>query len=262
VRLPILCFVLLAAVGPAPAGLRCPPGSFVAHAGTRLLGDGPGSRDIVRLLGDDRRVLVAFGAVCPPVRARAQARRVVARWRPGRCGLAGGVRLKMVLDADCQIARGRVRRAGAPPVRLEAARCAADGLVSAGTGEECAGDTACGADRRCVDCRCVPGVAFARGVEPTFQGCLTVACHEGPTAVGSVDLAPGRAYAELLGRGARAGPCAGQPLVLPGDPDASVLWKRLAGSECGGRMPLGSPLLPAGELDAIRTWIAEGAPEN
>jgi hypothetical protein len=105
-------------------------------------------------------------------------------------------------------------------------------------------------------------VSFARDVQPIFRGCLTVACHEGPTAVGTVDLVADRAYAELRGRSARAGACAGQPLVVPGDPDASVLWKRLGGSECGGSMPLGSSLLPAADLDAIRTWLAQGAPAN
>jgi len=261
VRIRIVCLIILAAVGPTSARLRCPGGSFVEHVGTRLLVDGP-SRDIVRIVRDDRRVLVALGAVCPPVRARAHGLRVVARWPQGRCALAGRVALKMVLDVDCEIARGRVHRTGARPVPFEAARCAADGVVSAGSGEECAGAGACAPDRRCVDCGCVPRVDFARDVAPTFQNCLTVACHEGPTANGMVDLAPGRAYSELMGRGAHAGACAGQPLVVPGDPDASVLWKRITGSECGGRMPFGSPLLPGVQLDAIRTWIAEGAPEN
>ena len=260
-RFRIVCLAILAAVGPASAGLRCPAGSFVVHGGTGLLAGGP-RHDVVSMVGKGRRLLVALGVVCPPVQARARGRRVVARWPPGRCAIAGRVTLKLALDADCQIARGRVRRAGARPVPLDAARCAADGIVSAGTGEECADSAGCPPDRRCVDCRCVPPVDFARDVAPTFQGCLTVACHEGPTAVGSVDLAPGRAYPELLGRSARAGACGGRPLVVPGDSDASVLWKRVAGPECGGRMPLGSALLPAAELDAIRTWIAEGAPES
>ena len=258
----ILSFVVLAAVGSASAGLRCPIGSFVVQSGTRLLADGPGSYDVVRLTADDRRMRVALDVTCPPVRAHARGRRVMARWPPGRCGFRERVKLKMVLDADCEIARGGVRRAGARPVEFTAARCARDGVVSGDTGEECAGADACGPGLWCVDCRCVPLVSFSRDVRPIFQNCLTVACHEGPTAVGTVDLTPDRAYAELRGRGAHAGACAGQALVMAGDPDASVLWKRIGGSECGGSMPLGSPLLPAADLDAIRTWIAQGAPAN
>jgi hypothetical protein len=232
------------------------------QTGTRLLADGPGSYDVVRVTADDRRMRVALDVTCPPGRARARGRRLTARWPRGRCGVPERVTLKMVLDANCEVARGRVRRAGFGRVEFMATRCAPDGVVSSDTGEECAGADACGPGLGCVDCRCVPLVSFARDVKPIFQGCLTVACHEGPTANGSVDLAPDRAYAELRSRGARAGACAGQAFVVPGDPDASVLWKRVGGSECGGSMPLGSPLLPAADLDAIRAWIAQGAPAN
>jgi hypothetical protein len=262
VRFAILLLILHTVAGSASARLRCPVGSFVVHSGTRLLGDGPGSYDVVRLTADDRRMRVAVGVTCPPVPARARGRRVTARWPRGRCGLPERVKLKIVFDADCEIVRGNVRRAHARRMEFVAARCAQDGVLSGGAGEECATADACGPGRSCVDCRCVPLVSFARDVQPIFQNCQTVACHEGPTAVGSVDLTPNRAYAELRSRSARAGACGGQALVAPGDPDASVLWKRIGGTECGGSMPLGSSLLPAADLDRIRTWLAQGAPAN
>lgn len=233
------------------------------HTGAPLLGNAIGSRETVRVFADGQRTLVAIGVACPPVRARTHGRRLVARWPPGRCGLTSPrVTLKLALDADCQLAQGRVRRAGTPPVTLRAARCAPDGAVSAEAGEECAGDDACGSDRHCLDCRCVPRVDFARDILPIFQGCMTVACHEGPTGTGIVDLLPEQAFLQLRARSARTGTCAGQPIVVPGDPDASVFWKRVGGEECGGRMPLGSSLLPTAELDAIRAWIAQGATER
>jgi Planctomycete cytochrome C len=261
-RLALVCLAVLACVRHAPARLRCAPGSFVVQAGTRLLPAASGDYDVVHVTTDGERMRVALDATCPPIRARARGRRLTARWPRGRCAVPESVTLKMVLDDGCEVARGRVRRSGSRAVALLAARCAADDVVSAGTGEEYAAADACGPDRRCVDCRCVPVVGFVRDVQPIFQNCLTAACHEGADAAGSFELVPERAYEELLARRARAGACGGQPLVVPGDPDASVLWKRVGGTTCGASMPLGSPLLPAADVDAIRAWIAQGAPAN
>ena len=51
--------------------------------------------------------------------------------------------------------------------------------------------------------------------------------------------------------------------VIPGDPDASDLYKRLLGpTEDGGlQMPLGTEPLPAQFIDTIRRWILTGAPD-
>jgi hypothetical protein len=261
-RLTLLCAAFLGVAAPVSAGLRCDGGSFTMQPGTRVLPGAPGSYDLVRVIPDGRRMNVSIDAACPPVRAHAAGRRIVARWPRGACGVPERVTLKMVLDAACEIARGRVRRTGLRPAGLLAARCASDGVVSAEAGEECATPDACGPDRRCVDCRCAPVVSFVRDVQPAFQNCMTVACHQGANAVGLFELVPDRAYEQLLARRARAGACGGQPLVAPGNPDASVLWKRLGGTECGGRMPLGSVALPAADIDAIRAWIAQGAPAN
>ena len=50
--------------------------------------------------------------------------------------------------------------------------------------------------------------------------------------------------------------------VIPGNPDASELYKRLLGpTENGVQMPFGQPQLPAQSIDTIRRWILAGAPE-
>ena len=46
--------------------------------------------------------------------------------------------------------------------------------------------------------------------------------------------------------------------VVPGDPEASRLYKRLLG-EGGALMPLGGPPLPDAEIETIKSWIASGA---
>ena len=50
--------------------------------------------------------------------------------------------------------------------------------------------------------------------------------------------------------------------VVPGNPDASELYKRLLGpTENGAQMPFGLPQLPAQSIDTIRRWILAGAPD-
>ena len=49
--------------------------------------------------------------------------------------------------------------------------------------------------------------------------------------------------------------------VVPGNPDASELYKRLIITETAKRMPLGQPQLPARSINTIRNWILAGAPD-
>ena len=50
--------------------------------------------------------------------------------------------------------------------------------------------------------------------------------------------------------------------VVPGNPDASELYKRLLGpTENGVQMPFGLPQLPPQSIDTVRRWILAGAPE-
>ena len=48
--------------------------------------------------------------------------------------------------------------------------------------------------------------------------------------------------------------------VVPGNPDASRLYKRLLG-EGGALMPLGGPPLPDAEIETVKSWISAGAPD-
>ena len=50
--------------------------------------------------------------------------------------------------------------------------------------------------------------------------------------------------------------------VLPGNPNASELYKRLLGpTENGVQMPFGLPQLPPQSIDIVRRWILAGAPD-
>ena len=48
--------------------------------------------------------------------------------------------------------------------------------------------------------------------------------------------------------------------VVPEDPDASALYKRLL-AEGGALMPLGGPPLPDAEIETVKNWILAGAPD-
>jgi hypothetical protein len=78
---------------------------------------------------------------------------------------------------------------------------------------------------------------------------------------------PDVAYANLVGVPART--VAGLARVAPGDPAGSLLWNLLAkgigipGADAlrGIAMPIGGRL-SADDVDAVRLWIAAGAPQD
>ncbi|MDB4971787.1 MAG: hypothetical protein JWN48_128 [Myxococcaceae bacterium] len=90
-------------------------------------------------------------------------------------------------------------------------------------------------------------------------------CHSMPasdTSNGllSVGTTQAAAYAALVGKVARGSQCSGMPLVVPGDPEASLfLLKFSEAPPCGSRMPLGGSVLSAALLEQVRSWIAAGA---
>lgn len=85
--------------------------------------------------------------------------------------------------------------------------------------------------------------------------CGVDGCHatSGPQA--GLDLASPEARDRLLAASASSS-CVGQPLLSPSAPQESVLYLKVAGTQCGAQMPsLGDTLSPV-ELDCLRRWIA------
>lgn len=110
-------------------------------------------------------------------------------------------------------------------------------------------------------------VTFDRDVQAVFDRSCTGGCHE-PGGVGErdagLDLTQAVSYDELFDPTlSRNG-----PLLIPGDPDNSLLVWKLEGVDPGGRpvfgerMPQGRPSLSAPEISAIRAWISSGAPRT
>lgn len=91
-------------------------------------------------------------------------------------------------------------------------------------------------------------VSFALDILPIFQQ-ECIHCHGG---AGNLDL---DSYQGLMDGGVSG------PVVIPGQPDDSLLPKRLDGT-ITPQMPADGPPLSSLEIDRIRQWILEGALDN
>jgi hypothetical protein len=102
-------------------------------------------------------------------------------------------------------------------------------------------------------------------------GCTGNVCHTTPgldTPAGGLDLTREHAYRDLVD--VRADLSLDPPLsrVLPGDPEHSLLYLKLAAKTSpeklptggGAPMPLGLPALRADQLLLVQLWIQAGAP--
>ena len=99
------------------------------------------------------------------------------------------------------------------------------------------------------------------------KSCVNAACHAVPATAGGLDLSYELSYQNLVGQTPQnpAAAAAGMKLVDPGSPDNSFILTKLTGPtapELGARMPLTAGKLHDAKIDAIRTWIAAGAPRD
>lgn len=90
-------------------------------------------------------------------------------------------------------------------------------------------------------------------------------CHSMPASdISNGNLSTGMdqaaAHAALVGATSTSSRCAGQPLVVPFEPDQSLFLDKFAATpSCGDRMPLGGMALSAEEVSLVRGWIEAGA---
>lgn len=106
-------------------------------------------------------------------------------------------------------------------------------------------------------------------VEPTLGNvqaqvfnlsCGYSTCHDA-SAGGGLSLAEGESYASLVGGAAHGDPT--KTLVIAGDPDNSYLMMKLSrdGDIVGDPMPPGASV-ESSQLELVRGWILDGAPNN
>jgi mono/diheme cytochrome c family protein len=98
----------------------------------------------------------------------------------------------------------------------------------------------------------VSGPGFATEVLPLFQE-HCVACHSATQAVGGWDAST---YDGVLESGDHA------PVVIPGDPEGSLLVQKLLGTQTvGSPMPMPQVLRPE-QVQVVIEWVLDGAPDN
>lgn len=122
-----------------------------------------------------------------------------------------------------------------------------------------------------IDCSDVPAsgegsapvsnVSFSSDVQPIFTAsCATMGCHRTPNPQAALNLLQGQSWSQLVNVTSQG--YAPALRVVPGDPDGSVLYNKIADTgRFGARMPENG-VLTAGEIDLIRQWIQDGAPNN
>jgi hypothetical protein len=96
-----------------------------------------------------------------------------------------------------------------------------------------------------------------------FDVSCTTGCHGAATPAAHLSLRPGESHAALVNVASHH--TAGWVRVVPSNPGASLLMVQIGGEpgpELEGLMPWGMPKLCDGKIDAIRRWIAAGAPSS
>lgn len=104
------------------------------------------------------------------------------------------------------------------------------------------------------------GATMAMVQDILDQSCAFGGCHGAMNAAAGLDLSDGKARASLLGVLATQAPSI--PFVTALNPTNSYLITKLLGAgNSGQRMPLGAQPLTDSQVDIIRTWIIQGAPD-
>jgi hypothetical protein len=114
-----------------------------------------------------------------------------------------------------------------------------EGATGTGDGDGAGGDDACA------------GLDIERDVLTTDCGGAT--CHGAADPAAGVDLETAGVASRLSGAPSS---CEDMLLIAPGDPDASLLYRKLEPDPpCGSQMPLGGELDEVA-LGCVRAWIA------
>lgn len=98
--------------------------------------------------------------------------------------------------------------------------------------------------------------------------CALSGCHDLATSSNGLTLEEGLSYGSLLGTPPTGMPSTWNPTILrvaPNNPDDSFLVIKLEATDprlAGSPMPLNAAPLSAGEIQAIRTWIENGANDD
>ncbi len=95
-------------------------------------------------------------------------------------------------------------------------------------------------------------ISYGKQVQPLFdRGCAFTGCH-GPDTFADRNFSLD-SYQNALNR---------PGIIVPYDPEGSLLILKIEGRAPGARMPLNRDTLTANQIRGLRKWISEGARTN
>jgi hypothetical protein len=98
--------------------------------------------------------------------------------------------------------------------------------------------------------------SLSKDVQPILTAnCAKAGCHVAGATF--PNLSAGKMHAATVGVASKD--CAGNKVVVAGDPTKSSLYARIAGTSCGLRMPKGAAPLANAKIQTIEDWITGGA---
>ena len=107
------------------------------------------------------------------------------------------------------------------------------------------------------------GVSLSKDIQPILNANCVI-CHQGTAGPMGLNMQVGSAYKNLVNVKSAESPLM---RVAPGTPDKSYIVNKLLGTQgqidgSGAQMPYGAPPLSQSQIDLIRQWITQGAPNN
>lgn len=106
--------------------------------------------------------------------------------------------------------------------------------------------------------------SYATHIQPIWtQACTS--CHDSTAPSGGLNLLQGSSYAALVNVNGNNATCSTLRRVRPGQPDNSLLVRKISGTACGNRMPRNDATFfdtNPGLVTRIRSWILAGAADN
>lgn len=110
-------------------------------------------------------------------------------------------------------------------------------------------------------------VSFSGQILPLFEsssdGCVRNGCHGNTNPQQGLNLTSSAAYQSIVN--VMSSECGSEKLIDPGSPNTSYLIAKLVGSgTCftGSMMPKGEPAFTPTQIQLIRDWTTNGAPNN
>lgn len=101
-------------------------------------------------------------------------------------------------------------------------------------------------------------VSYSEDIQPIFNtSCAVSGCHDSGTQESGVNLS---SFDDAM---SSEGIQYGESVINPGNPEDSPLVDKIeANPEIGARMPYQRDPLSQANIDSIRAWIDDGAPDN